>query len=65
MTDDPYKDFAERYDWMKVRDLDREEFFGKLLENHNAGVNRAEQPRQSRWMALSLPSQRTYWVTTY
>ena len=35
MTADPYKDFAERYDWMKLDNPDRDEFFGELFEKHN------------------------------
>ena len=35
MTADPYMDFAERYDWMKLNNPDRDEFFQKLFEKHN------------------------------
>ena len=34
MRDDPYKDFAERYDWMKLKNLDRDEFFRSLFKKH-------------------------------
>lgn len=34
MKDDPYIDFAKRYDWMKVQNPDRDLFFRKLFENH-------------------------------
>ena len=30
MTADPYMDFAERYDWMKLDNPDREEFSSSL-----------------------------------
>ena len=35
MTTDAYKDFAERYDWMKPDNPDRDEFFRELFEKHN------------------------------
>ena len=35
MTDDPYKDLAERYDWMKPKNSDRDKFFQNLFEKHN------------------------------
>jgi ubiquinone/menaquinone biosynthesis C-methylase UbiE len=35
MTDDPYKDFAERYDLMKLKKPDRDEFFRNLFAKHN------------------------------
>lgn len=35
MKQDFYKDFAERYDWMKMKDHVRDEFFKKLFEKHN------------------------------
>ena len=35
MTDDPYKNFAERYDWMKFKNPFRDEFFRILFEKHN------------------------------
>ena len=34
MTDDPYMDFAERYDWMKLNNPDRDEFFRNLFEKN-------------------------------
>lgn len=34
-TDDPYKDLAERYDWMKLSNPARDEFFRKLFADHN------------------------------
>lgn len=35
ITADPYKDFAERYDWMKQDNPARDEFFRELFEKHN------------------------------
>jgi len=35
MTDDPYKDLAERYDWMKSKNSDRDKFFQNLFEKHD------------------------------
>ncbi|MEJ2731299.1 MAG: methyltransferase domain-containing protein [Deltaproteobacteria bacterium] len=35
MTADPYTDFAERYDLMKLKNSDRDEFFRTLFEKHN------------------------------
>ena len=35
MTTDPYKDFAERYDWMKLNNPARDQFFLVLFEKHN------------------------------
>jgi glycine/sarcosine N-methyltransferase len=35
MPEDPYKDFAERYDLMKLKNPDRDEFFRNLFEKHN------------------------------
>lgn len=35
MIEDPYAEFASRYDWMKFKSPDREEFFRSLFEKHN------------------------------
>jgi glycine/sarcosine N-methyltransferase len=35
MIEDPYKDLAERYDWMKLSNLTRDEFFRKLFADHS------------------------------
>ena len=35
MTDDPYADFAMRYDWMKLKNPDRDEFFRSLFEKND------------------------------
>ena len=35
MIDDPYNDLAERYDWMKLKNPDREKFFQNLFEKYN------------------------------
>jgi glycine/sarcosine N-methyltransferase len=35
MTGDPYKDLAERYDWMKSKNRDRDKFFQNLFEKHD------------------------------
>jgi glycine/sarcosine N-methyltransferase len=35
MIQDPYSDFARRYDWMKFKNPDRDEFFRSLFEKHN------------------------------
>jgi hypothetical protein len=36
MLNDPYIGFAERYDWMKGQNPDRDLFFRKLFESHKA-----------------------------
>jgi ubiquinone/menaquinone biosynthesis C-methylase UbiE len=38
MIDDPYKDLAERYDWMKLSNPARDEFFRQLFANHNVAT---------------------------
>lgn len=35
MNTDPYKNFAERYDWMAQKDPVREEFFRRLFEKYH------------------------------
>ena len=35
MKADPYKDFAEHYDWMKLDNPARDQFFKVLFEKHN------------------------------
>ena len=35
MAKDNYKGFAERYDWMKLKNSDRDEFFRDLFKKHN------------------------------
>ena len=38
MIEDPYKDLAERYDWMKLSNPARDEFFRQLFANHNVAT---------------------------
>lgn len=38
MTDDLYKGFAERYDWMKQKNPPREQFFRQLFAKHNVST---------------------------
>jgi hypothetical protein len=54
MTDDPYKDFAERYDWMKFKNPDRDEFFRNLFEKHEICI---EKLRHLRPCGLQIISQ--------
>lgn len=35
MVEDPYKDLADRYDWMKFSNPLRDEFFRRLFEGLN------------------------------
>ena len=34
MERDPYENFADRYNWMAQKDLEREKFFGQIFKNH-------------------------------
>jgi ubiquinone/menaquinone biosynthesis C-methylase UbiE len=38
MSTDPYRGFAERYDWMKEHDPAREQFFRQLFAEHGAST---------------------------